>query len=82
MMEMEEKLATIPADMAHELRHQIYAWIISNGFAKDTEEAKLVAKHNGFLMNKTKYVEVKPDDYQEVKENAAKWEQLKSLLLE
>lgn len=87
---MEEKLATIPSDKAHELRHQIYAWIIANGFAKDVSEAKLVAKQNGFLMNKKMIVEkvvekvvekaVEPKDYQEVKEKAAKWEQLKKLL--
>lgn len=38
----------------HELRQQMYLWCISNGLAKDKEEAKKVLKENGFLLSKQK----------------------------
>ena len=72
----------------HELRQDIYAWIIANGYAADKEEAKEVAKFNNLITAKAKIViktvnkevEVPPKDYDELKAKANKFNSLKSLM--
>lgn len=44
-------------EQKEELRHQMYAWCISNGLVNDKEEAKTLLKQNGFLLQK---IEQKP----------------------
>lgn len=60
----------------YELRQQMYLWCISNGLAKNKEEAKKVLKENGFLLSKQKK-EVIPED---VKLKINKYEALKTIL--
>ena len=84
---MEDKVK-IPEEQLHDLRQDIYAWIISNGYAADKEEAKEVAKDNGLITAKAKViiktvnkeVEVPPKDYDEVKAKANKYNSLKGLM--
>lgn len=40
-------------EQKHELRQQMYGWLVVNNLAKDKEEAKQVAKQNGFLISPT-----------------------------
>lgn len=78
----------IPEEQLHDLRQDIYAWIIANGYAADKEEAKAVAKANGLIMAKAKViiktvnkeVEVTPNDYDELKAKANKYNSLKGLI--
>ncbi len=49
----------IPDEQLHDLRQQIYDFIISNGYATNKEEAKNIAKFNGLLLNKVYYAELK-----------------------
>lgn len=86
---MEDKVK-IPEEQLHDLRQDIYAWIIANGYAADKEEAKEVAKDNGLITAKAKdkviiktvnkEVEVPPKDYDEVKAKANKYNSLKGLM--
>lgn len=78
----------IPEEQLHDLRQDIYAWIIANGYASNKEEAKEVAKLNHLITNKIKViiktvnkeVEVPPKDYDEVKAKANKYNSLKGLI--
>lgn len=78
----------IPEEQLHDLRQDIYAWIIANGYAADKEEAKEVAKDNGLITAKAKViiktvnkeVEVTPKDYDELKAKANKYNSLKGLM--
>lgn len=78
----------IPEEQLHDLRQDIYAWIIANGYAANKEEAKEVAKLNHLITNKVKViiktvnkeVEVPPKDYDEVKAKANKYNSLKGLM--
>ena len=84
---MEDKVR-IPEEQLHELRQDVYAWIIANGYAADKEEAKEVAKFNNLLTAKCKIiiktvnkeVEVPPKDYEELKAKANKYNSLKGLM--
>ena len=84
---MEDK-AIIPEEQLHDLRQDIYSWIIANGYAANKEEAKEVAKFNHLITNKVKViiktvnkeVEVPPKDYDEVKAKANKYNSLKGLM--
>lgn len=84
---MEDKVK-IPEEQLHDLRQDIYAWIIANGYAADREEAKEVAKANGLITPKCKIIiktvnkeiEVPPKDYDELKAKANKYNSLKSLI--
>lgn len=82
---MEDKVR-IPEEQLHDLRQEIYAWIIANGYAADKEEAKEVAKDNGLITAKAKFIiktvkeEVPPKDYDEVKAKANKYNSLKGLM--
>lgn len=78
----------IPEEQLHDLRQDIYAWIIANGYAADREEAKEVAKANGLITAKAKIiiktvnkeVEVPPKDYAAMKAEANKYNSLKVLM--
>lgn len=82
---MEDKVK-IPEEQLHDLRQDIYAWIIANGYAADKEEAKEVAKFNGLITAKAKVIiktvnkEVPPKDYDELKAKANKYNSLKGLM--
>lgn len=84
---MEDKVR-IPEEQLHDLRQDIYAWIIANGFASDKEEAKEVAKFNCLITAKAKIIiktvnkeiEVPPKDYDELKAKANKFNSLKGLM--
>lgn len=60
----------IPDEQLYDLKQQIYAWIISNGYATDKEEARNVAKSNGLLLN----------DYSELKIKALKFDKMQDIL--
>ena len=84
---MEDKVK-IPEEQLHDLRQDIYAWIIANGYATSLSAAKEVAKDNGLITAKVKIiirtvnkeVEVPPKDYDEVKAKANKYNSLKGLM--
>lgn len=84
---MEDKVR-IPEEQLHELRQDIYAWIMANGYAADKEEAKEVAKANHLIAAKAriiiktvnKEIEVPPKDYNELKAKANKYNSLKGLM--
>lgn len=82
---MEDKVR-IPDEQLHDLRQDIYAWIIANGYAATKEEAKEVAKCNHLIMAKAKIIiktvnkEIPPKDYDELKAKANNYDLLKVLL--
>ena len=83
-----ENIVRIPEEQLHDLRQNIYAWVIANGYAANKEEAKEVAKFNHLITSKAKIiiktvnkeVEVPPKDYDECKAKANKFNSLKGLL--
>lgn len=84
---MEDKVR-IPEEQLHDLKQNIYAWIIANGYASNKEEAEEVAKFNNLITAKVKVIiktvnkeiEVPPKDYDESKAKANKYNSLKGLM--
>lgn len=70
-------MTKIQDEQLHDLRQQIYAWIVSNGYATNKEEAKNVAS---CLLSKTIYEEVEPNDYVELKAKALKFDKIQEIL--
>lgn len=66
-------------EQREKLRHQMYAWCISNGLANDKEEAKTVLKQNGFLIQKPVVLQKTKEVIKEVKTVPSKKE-LRSMI--